>query len=151
MVNVRSRLLDFLLELRDKIGEGVTDANIKEKSRSIDAQGLFNHTIFGSNTTIIVGNQNSQTVPFNSKNINDLKEFLQQLKNELPQLNLLAGAKEQASEQVNSIESQLATTLPDINIIRKAGNVLYGILLGVGGNYATDLIKHLTDFLGKGF
>ena len=89
IVNVRSRLLDFLLELRDKIGEGATDANIKEKARSFDATSLFNYAIFGSNTTIIVGNQNTQTVSFNAESMSHLRGFLQQLKSDIPRLDLV--------------------------------------------------------------
>jgi AbiTii len=81
LVNVRSRLLDFLLELREQIGEGATDSDVKEKSDSVDTRGIFTHAIFGSNTTIIVGNQNTQAVSFNSEKIADLQDFLWQLKN----------------------------------------------------------------------
>jgi hypothetical protein len=68
---VRSRLLDFLLELQSSIGDVADDVNLKEKVASFDATSLFNHAIFGSNTTIVVGHHNLQTV--RSSNVeNDL-------------------------------------------------------------------------------
>ena len=145
-MHVRSRLLDFLLELRDKIGEGATDENIKAKSSSFDAKDLFNHAIFGAHTTIVVGNQNTQAVSFSSESIGDLQRFLQQLGSELSQFNLPEQAREQAASQVATIETELAAPRPNIGIIKTAGNILYGILLGVGGNLATDLLKYLTRF-----
>jgi hypothetical protein len=146
LVNVRSSLLDFLLELREQIGEGATDSNMKEKSDSIDTKGIFANAIFGSNTTIIVGNQNTQTVSFNAKNIADLQEFLRRLRNQLPELNILEEARKAAGEQIASVETQLAMSYPDVGIVKAAGDVLYGILLGVGGNLATELLKHFASF-----
>lgn len=61
-VQVRSRLLDFVLELKEKIGDDVPEQEIKHRSNSIDASSLFNSAIFGNNTTIVVGNHNSQDV-----------------------------------------------------------------------------------------
>jgi hypothetical protein len=58
---VRSRLLDFMLELRDTVGETATQAELREKST--DAGNMFNNAIFGagSNTTILIGQQSSIT------------------------------------------------------------------------------------------
>lgn len=61
-VQVRSRLLDFVLELKEKLGDNVPDQEIKQRTDSIDASSLFNNAIFGNNTTIVVGNHNSQDV-----------------------------------------------------------------------------------------
>jgi hypothetical protein len=62
LVQVRSRLLDFLLELRDSAGDARTDQELKEKATSFDATGLFQNAIFGPNTTIVVGSHNVQSV-----------------------------------------------------------------------------------------
>lgn len=78
-VQVRSRLLDFVLELQDQIGEDVPDDEIKQRADSIDAPGLFNSAMFGDNTTIIVGNHNSQKVK-NSIIKNDFDSLAEQLK-----------------------------------------------------------------------
>lgn len=78
-VQVRSRLLDFVLELQDQIGENVPDNEIKQRTNSIDAHGLFHSAIFGDNTTIIVGDHNSQKVK-NSIIKNDFDSLAEQLK-----------------------------------------------------------------------
>ena len=67
IIQVRSRLLDFLLEVKSSIGGDVTDGNIKSKASTIDARNLFSKTIFGPNTTIIIGDNNSQTVRIDNK------------------------------------------------------------------------------------
>lgn len=61
-VQVRSRLLDFVLELKDQLGDDMSDQEIKQKTDAIDASSLFNNAIFGNNTTIVVGSHNSQKV-----------------------------------------------------------------------------------------
>lgn len=58
---VRSRLLDFILGLQDKLGN-VEDSDVKEAAKNIDAPALFQHTVFGDNTTIVVGNKNTTTI-----------------------------------------------------------------------------------------
>lgn len=61
-VQVRSRLLDFVLGLKDQIGEDMPDDEIKKRTENFDASGLFNNAIFGNNTTIVVGANNTQHV-----------------------------------------------------------------------------------------
>lgn len=79
LVQVRSRLLDFVLELQDQIGEDIPDEEIKQRANSIDAPGLFHNAMFGDNTTIIVGDHNSQKVK-NSIIKNDFDSLAEQLK-----------------------------------------------------------------------
>jgi hypothetical protein len=61
LTEIRSRLLDFVLELQDKLGEA-DETEVKERAKGIDAPAMFQHTVFGDNTTIVVGNQNVTNV-----------------------------------------------------------------------------------------
>lgn len=61
-VQVRSRLLDFVLGLKDQIGDNVPDQDIRQRTDAFDASSLFNNAIFGDNTTIVVGSHNKQDV-----------------------------------------------------------------------------------------
>ena len=54
---VRSRLLDFALNLRDKIG-GVEEKEVKAKAAATDIPGMFHGAVFGDNATVVVGNEN---------------------------------------------------------------------------------------------
>jgi len=62
IIQVRSRLLDFVLELNDKFPSELNENEVKDRIDSVDAGHLFNSAIFGDNTTILVGNSNSQLV-----------------------------------------------------------------------------------------
>ncbi len=70
-VQVKSRLLDFILGLQDQLGDGVSEQEMKQRADSFDASGLFNNAIFGNNTTIVVGAHNKQQV----MNITDKGDF----------------------------------------------------------------------------
>lgn len=59
LIQVRSRLLDFILELRDQFSDDMSETEVKAHANSIDAQGLFNNTIFGDNATIQLGQGNT--------------------------------------------------------------------------------------------
>ncbi|HEW79115.1 MAG TPA: response regulator receiver protein [Phycisphaerales bacterium] len=62
LTQVRSRLLDFILELNDQFPNELNEEEVKERISNVDAENLFNSAIFGDNTTILVGSSNTQTV-----------------------------------------------------------------------------------------
>lgn len=59
---VRTKLLDFLLQLNDEFGDNENEKILTEEQIKKKASSLFHHTFFGNNTTIIVGDNNIQTV-----------------------------------------------------------------------------------------
>lgn len=71
LIQVRSRLLDFVLELNDQFPSELDEEQVKERIGSVDTENLFNSAIFGDNTTILVGSSNTQTV----SNINIKGDF----------------------------------------------------------------------------
>lgn len=60
ITQVKSRLLDFVLALSDKISNETSPSEFKNIAGVIGVKDMFNNAIFGNNTTIIVGNNNSQ-------------------------------------------------------------------------------------------
>lgn len=62
LTQVRSRLLDFILELREEVGMQTPDKDIKKMTSELDVPGMFGRSVFGDNTTIVVGNHNHQRV-----------------------------------------------------------------------------------------
>lgn len=62
LTQVRSRLLDFLMELNENFSDEMSDKEVKERAATTDAENLFNNAIFGDNTTVIVGSGNTQRV-----------------------------------------------------------------------------------------
>ena len=57
LVEVRSRLLDFMLELNKEFAGEMTDEEAEEKikSNSVDPAAVFSGAFFGDNATIVVG------------------------------------------------------------------------------------------------
>jgi hypothetical protein len=61
LIEVRSRLLDFVLNLQAELGD-VPENDMKEAGKGIDAGSLLASAVFGDNTTVIVGQHNVATV-----------------------------------------------------------------------------------------
>ena len=62
VAQVRSKLLDFLLELNEKVGSEMSDEEVKRIAQSPETGSMFNNAIFGDNVTILVGNHSQQHV-----------------------------------------------------------------------------------------
>ncbi len=78
VTEVRSRLLDFILELSDKIPKNLNESEMKEKSKEIGTSELFRNAVFGDNASIVVGDHNVQRI----KN-NIIQNDIESLANEL--------------------------------------------------------------------
>ncbi|MDE2110275.1 MAG: hypothetical protein KGJ79_03965 [Alphaproteobacteria bacterium] len=60
---VRSRMLDFVLDLRERVGgKGLSEDHIRSKAASVDIPALLNGAMFGDNTVIAIGVGNRQEV-----------------------------------------------------------------------------------------
>jgi len=75
---IRSRLLDFSLNLEENIPSDVGVAEAKEKAKEIGAGDMFRNTVIGDNATIIIGDNNTQSIS-NSVIKNDLESLLKLL------------------------------------------------------------------------
>jgi len=62
---VRSRLLDFMLDLKESFGSAKTEEAIKENVADVDMKALLARALNGQNTTIIFGDYHSQTITNN--------------------------------------------------------------------------------------
>jgi hypothetical protein len=62
LVEVRSRLLDFMLQLSDEFAGEMSDEEVKNKSQSVDSASIFHNAMFGDNTTIIVGDMDKSAI-----------------------------------------------------------------------------------------
>ena len=59
---VRSKLLDFLLDVSEKVGADMSEEAVKRVAQSPEAGSMFNNAIFGDNVTILVGHNNQQNI-----------------------------------------------------------------------------------------
>lgn len=63
LTEVRTRLLDFVLNLQDEFGEESTDDEIKEQAKTFDTKSMFTETVFNdSNVSIIIGDNSTQNI-----------------------------------------------------------------------------------------
>ena len=76
---VRSRLLDFVLQLSEKIPDEVDTAKIKEISKKVGTSDLFRNAVFGDNVSIVVGSHNVQNIQ-NKINKNDFASLANALR-----------------------------------------------------------------------
>ncbi len=76
LIQVRTRLLEFMLELKDS-AQNVGDGELnKANTSSIDTKAMFNNAIFGPNATIIIGDKNIQNI--SSETIENNLDYLKQ-------------------------------------------------------------------------
>ena len=146
-VQVRSRLLDFVLGLKDQLGDDVSDQEIKQKTDSIDASSLFNNAIFGNNTTIVVGSHNSQEVTNLAVkgDFNALAEHLRQHGVDEPNIGNLESAIKQdgAAPEIEQKKFGPAVRAWLQNMLSKAVDSSWNIELGVASSLlATALHKY---------
>lgn len=104
---IRSRLLDFVLQLEAKIPTGVDIEEAKTKAKDIGAGDLFNSAMFGDNTTIIVGDHNTQSIN-NSV-----------VKNDLDSLIKLLGEKGVSEADTNALKSAVQSDSSNIDLVKK--------------------------------
>lgn len=76
---VRSRLLDFALELRDVVGIDVPEKELAARAASVDTEKLFNTAVYGTGNTIIIGSHTFQAVTNEKGDLDGLVAAVAQL------------------------------------------------------------------------
>jgi hypothetical protein len=145
-IQVRSRLLDFVLGLKGRLGEDVPNSEIKQRTGSIDTSGLFRSAIFGDNTTIVVGSHNTQRVTNISLkgNFDALAEHLQRYGvsgSDVAALKNAIGSDAGASELREKKHGPAVKSWLQ-KMLTKAVDASWQIELGVAGNLLSDALKN---------
>ena len=78
LTQVRSRLLDFILELSEQLSSIPESGSAEDKLGTLNVEKLFNNAVFGDNTTINLGHGNTLTIKaqVNKGDIHSLKNTL---------------------------------------------------------------------------
>jgi hypothetical protein len=142
---VRSRLLDFLLDLSERAGGDPTEEEMKRVGQSPETASMFNHAIFGDNVTILVGNQNSQRVT-NAITRGDFEA-----------LSALLKAKHVPDEDIRELRTaiQADADSPEVakkefgprvrnwmkSMLSKAVDASWQIELGIASNFLAEALK----------
>ena len=139
---IRTRLLDFLLKLNDEFSEQKDLKTLAEGDAKQKVASLFHSSVFGNNTTIIVGDNNIQKVSNIMKgDILSLKDFLKEKGMDDKDLNELSTVLE--NDHPNHIKKEFGPKLRDwiSSMLNKALDGSWSIGIGAAGNILAEGIK----------
>jgi hypothetical protein len=145
LMEVRSRLLSFALELQDKLGDTKDDTEVRAAAQEIDARAMFNHSIIGDNATFVLGDHNMTHVK------NSVK------KDDFESLAALLREKGVSDRDVKDLQIAIETdkSAPDLankefgpnvkgwmsKMMDKVINAAWNIELGVAAGLITEALK----------
>jgi hypothetical protein len=148
---IRSRLLDFVLALEDKIPSSLESENMKEVSRKIGADKLFNNAMFGSNATIIIGNNNSQTINNSviQNDLDSLKQFFSEKGIKEADLNNLEVAIANDEHSPSHVDKQYG---PNVQswikaMMSKAVDTAWQVELGIASSLLATALNNFYGFI----
>jgi hypothetical protein len=150
LTQVRSRLLDFLLELSEKIGEETADEDIKRIGRSPATASLFKNAIFGDNVTISIGDYNRQTVTnrVTKGDFETLKSLLQERNVPTTDIEELRAAIEADAKGPDVKAKRFGPRVRGWmkSMLAKAVDASWQIEIGVASNFLYEALKSYYDW-----
>ncbi len=145
LIEVRSRLLDFILKLSENLGENLSDQEVKDIGKSLDTNSMFANAMFGDNTTILVGNHGQQTVDIQivKNDFKSLSESLRNKKVEESDIQELEAALETDGPSVEVKEKRFGPKVKDWmkNMLSKAVDASWQIDIGIASSFIADALK----------
>jgi hypothetical protein len=139
---VRSRLLDFALNLRDKIG-GVEEKEVKAVAAATDVSGMFHGAVFGDNTTVVVGNENRIKVNNQKGDFDALAKLLAAKGVDEHDVAELKAAITADDGKVDVGKKAFGPAVKDwiAKMMQKAVDASWQVELGVAGGLLTEALK----------
>lgn len=141
LTEIRSRLLDFLLNLQDTMGD-VPESDMKKAAEGINARELFNNTVIGANATIIVGSHNQTTVCNVAKgDLAALQKVLADAgiaRDDLAALDHAIGEDGDTPHQTRQLGPRVGAWIG--TMVQKAATGAWQIGIGAGGNLLASAI-----------
>ncbi len=150
ITEVRSRLLDFILELSEKIPEELNEDEMKEKSKEIGTSELFRNAVFGDNATIIVGDSNIQNIK-NSIRRNDFLSLADELRKYSVTEEDISSLKVAIESDNNAPELAENKYGPKVRnwisrMLTKATDAVWDVNIGIAANLITEALKAYYGF-----
>ena len=142
---VRSRLLDFVLQLSEKIPNELDTEKMKEKSKEVGTSDLFRNAVFGDNATVVVGNGNVQNIK-NAITQNDFGSLAEELRKHAVQEEDIASLKTAIDADIDAPELDDKKLGANVRgwvkkMLAKATDAVWNINLGVAGGLLTEALK----------
>lgn len=142
---VRSKLLDFLLELSEKVGADMSEEEVKRVAQSPETASMFNNAIFGDNVTILVGNHSQQRVQIEvgKGDFTALAELLRSNKVAESDIGALKLAVEADAVTPEVEEKRLGPRVKEwlSSMFTKAVDTAWQIEVGVAGGLLTSALQ----------
>lgn len=142
---VRSKLLDFLLELSEKVGADMSEEEIKRVAQSAETGSMFNNAIFGDNVTILVGNHSQQKVriAIDKGDFAALAEFLKANKVTEPDIEALKAAIQVDALTQDVSQKSLGAGVKAwlTTMLGKAVETAWQIEVGIAGGLLTSALQ----------
>ena len=142
---VRSRLLDFVLHIQDQTSDDNNDDNFNVQNIDKDhARSLFNNSIFGDNSVIIIGDRNKTEFrnSYLKGNIDALRYELKKYNVDNQDIECLEEAIQHDKLNASSAEFGPAVNLWIQNMLQKAKEAAWQIELGMASAVLTDALNH---------
>jgi hypothetical protein len=144
VTEVRSRLLDFVLELSDKIPEDLDKSEMKEKSKEIGTSELFKNAVLGDNVSIVVGSHNVQNIQnrINKNDFDSLADALREHSVGEEDIEALKVAVEKDSDAPEHKEKKFGKNVRGwtSSMLTKATESVWNINLGVASGLITNAL-----------
>ncbi|CAG37443.1 AbiTii domain-containing protein [Desulfotalea psychrophila] len=151
ITEVTSRLLGFMLDVSENFTEELDSQSMKTRSKEVGVSELFNNAVFGDNTTIVVGNSNSQNINnvVSKKDLESLKSLLRENGVSTKDINELNDAivldKDCEEHKIRNFGSNVSTWVK--KMISKTGTTAWDINVGVAGSLLASSISKFYGFL----
>lgn len=145
LAQIKSRLLDFVLQLSTRIPNDPPDSDMKEKSKEVGAADLFQRAIFGNNTTIFVGNSNTQNISNITVQKGDFESLAKLLRENRVTESDIEALKKAIDQDGSTIDITKKVTGPKVRtwaagMMTKAIDTAWQIELGVAGNLLSSAL-----------
>jgi shikimate kinase len=145
MEQIKSCLLQFLLEINDNLNLNLsfTDMENKEKIEKAVIQNIYagivatgNNAVVSTNNSNVIGGQNN-TISLS----NDLRKKIEDIIPKITEIaQLLSNEQDEITTELVRINTQLNKNQPKMSVIGSAFQTIYSVLCSVAGNVATPIV-----------
>jgi hypothetical protein len=146
---VRSRLLEFMLELRDVVGVDASNKDLVSKATGFDtdkafAEKILGNATFGAHATVIIGNQNTQINVMNKKgDMDGLLTELGKIGISGQQLDELKTAIEEDEKNQKTVDvTEGKTSKWYLKALKEGGKGVYKVGVDVASKMIIGAIEH---------
>lgn len=145
LIEVRSRLLDFVLNLQDKLGDIESDAEAKQIAQTFDARAIFQHTVIGDNATFVLGDNNATTIK-NSVKKGHFDSLAATLKEHGVSIEDNISLKTSIDQDKDAVDIEKKSFGPAVKewmskMMGKAVNAAWNIELGIAGSLLANALQ----------